>query len=156
MNEDEVTTPTPEDAGEQAPEKQEQPDYLKLLPQAIQNHINDIKARGIDVFMTFLADRGYLIRSIKVLEWMKLQKEQEQRAKADGATEEWLQQKFFESLVFAGNLGIVITNDDGVEELLDPINRETIQSQPAGVPQSLAQEIMKMSGFDSQPMTIKL
>jgi hypothetical protein len=133
-----------------------QQDYLKMLPEEIQIVINGIKAKGVTVFMTFLGDRAYLFRTVNVIEWMGLQKAQEERSKAQGATEEFLQQALYEAIVLHANLGVVITGPDGVEKLLPQIDRDTIKGQPAGVPSSLAQQIMLQSGFDGNPLTVKL
>jgi len=159
MTEETITPDVQPEAGEQpveAPKADAKTDYLKMLPQEIQDKINEIKAKGVKVYMTFLGDSGYVFRTLNVMEWMKLQKAQEDRAKAEGATEEYLQQVFFETLVVATSLGIVWSNDDGVETLAPPISRDSIRAQPAGVPQSLAQQVMFQSGFDNQPMTVKL
>ena len=154
------TPPAPPapDAGEQpsAARSSQETDYLSMLPVAIQDVINEIKGRGVTVFMTFLGDRAYLFRTVNVIEWMKLQKEQEERSRAKGATEEFLQQSLYEAIVLHANLGVIITGKDGVEQLLPPIDRDSVKAQPAGVPSSLAQQVMLQSGFDGNPMTVKL
>lgn len=152
-----VNTPvvTPE-AGEPKAEKSGPPDYLKMMSKEIQDAVNAIKAQGITVFMTFLGDRAYLFRTLNVIEWMKIQKAQEERAQAKGATPEYLEQALFENIVLNTNLGVIITEDLGKEKLLPAITRDTIKAQPAGVPSSLAQQVMYQSGFDQNPMTVKL
>jgi len=154
---DEITPDVTPEAGEPTePVAAEPVDYLKLMPEDIQVKVNEIKARGVKVFMTFLGDSGYLFRPLNVMEWMKLQRDQEGRAKAEGATDEFLQQALFESITIAAGLGIIITGTDGKEEIIPPIARENIKMQPAGVPSSLAQQVMLQSGFDNSPMTVKL
>ena len=157
---DENTPEVSPEAGEQKDEEVKTPepqvDYLAMMPEEIQNKVKEIKARGVKVFMTFLGDSGYLFRPLSVLEWAKLQRDQEQRAKAEGATEDLLQQALFEAITLAAGLGVIITNEDGKESLLPRISRENIKHQNAGVPTSLAQQVMVQSGFDNQPMTVKL
>ena len=154
---EEITPDVTPEAGEPTePVTPEPADYLKMMSDEIQVKVNEIKGRGIKVFMTFLGDSGYLFRPLNVMEWMKLQREQESRAKTEGATDENLQQALFESITIAAGLGIIITGKDGKEEFLPPIARENIKMQPAGVPSSLAQQVMLQSGFDNQPMTVKL
>lgn len=144
------------------PEAVEQPvaakqvDYLKMLPQEIQDAVKLIKDKGISVYMTFLGDKGYLFRTMNVMEWLKVQTLQEQRAKAEGATEDYLQQALYEDIVVRTSLGVVVSDEDGKETLAPPINDTTVKGQPAGVPQSLSQQVMFQSGFDSNPMTVKL
>jgi len=156
---DEITPDVTPEAGEPteaAPATPEPVDYLKMMPQDIQDKVNEIKARGVKVYMTFLGDSGYLFRPLNVMEWMKLQRDQEARGKAEGATEENLQQALFEAITLVAGLGVIITGEDNKEKIIPPISRETIKAQGAGVPSSLAQQVMLQSGFDSQPMTVKL
>jgi len=146
---------TPE-AGEQTVDTPKQPDFLSMMPEEIQVKVKELKAQVGSVFMTFLGDAAYLFRTLNVMEWMKVQKEQEQRAKAEGATEEFLQQSLFESIVMRASLGIIITDDNNKEKLLPPVSRDNVKQQGAGIPQSLAQQVMYHSGFDSNPTTVKL
>jgi len=152
-------TPTPEvAAGEQqpTPEKSAQPDYLSMMPEAIQAQVKEMKARVGSVFMTFLGDAAFLFRTINVLEWRMIQKAQEQAAQAQGATEELLQEQLFKTIVVKANLGVIVTDNNGKEHLMAPLNPESISATGAGVPSSLAQQIMYQSGFDQNPMTVKL
>lgn len=153
--------PTPEAPQPQAPAAgepagTEKEDYLRLMPQEIQDYVNEIKAKGVSVFMTFLGESGYLFRTMNVMEWMKLQEEQKQRGQAQGATEEFLTQALYESIVLRTSLGVITQDDLGIEQLLPSISRDNIKGQPAGVPTSLAQAVMFHSGFDSNPVTVKL
>jgi len=149
-----VEVPEAPEAGEPTGEPKQ--DYLKLLSKEVQDFVNEIKAKGVNVFMTFLGDAGYMFRTLNVMEWMKIQEKQKQVAQAEGASEEFLTQALYETIVLRASLGVVTQNDLGVEKLNPPITRETIKAQPAGVPTSLAQAIMMHSGFDSNPVTVKL
>ena len=131
-------------------------DILKMMPKDIQDYVNELKAKGVNVFMTLLGDRAYLFRSLNVMEWMKLQEGQKQRAQAQDANEDFLQQALFESIVMLANLGVIVTDENGKEQLQPKITRDNIKMQPAGVPNSLSQQVMYQSGFDGNPVTFKL
>jgi hypothetical protein len=127
-----------------------------MMSKEIQEKVNEMKAKIGSVFMTFLGDAAYLFRTINVLEWKMIQKSQEQASQAGQVTEEMLQEVLFKNIVIKANLGVIVTDDDGKEHLMPPLNLESISGTGAGVPSSLAQQIMFQSGFDQNPVTVKL
>jgi len=151
------TTPpvVAENAGEQLEDTKKE-SHLDKMSQEVQDFVNDIKSKGVSVYITFLGDNAYVFRPLKVMEFTRLQDGQKQRAQAEGATEEFLQASWLEAITLAGNLAVVTLDDLGEEHLQAPISRENIKAQYAGVPSTLAQEILRWSGFDDNPMTVKL